>query len=42
MRMEDEDARDGVDLTRNNNKEKKLQILQASRCALCDKYFRRD
>ena len=33
---------DGGELTRNINKKKKPGVLQAYRCPLCDKCFRRD
>ena len=33
---------DGGELTRNINEKKKSGVLQAFRCPLCDKCFRRD
>ena len=33
---------DGGELTTNINKKKKLGVLQAYRCPLCDKFYRRE
>ena len=33
---------DGGKFTRNNNRKRKLEVLQAYRCPLCDKCYRQD
>ena len=33
---------DGGELTRSNNRKRKSEVLQAYRCPLCDKSYRRD